>query len=105
MKQIGTWLAPDVAARPSRATSLAVSKPSPNRTPSGYMCQLFRIEPERRPQQPGEEAPVLQEVLERLLVVRAALRDPAEHPVDVDEDDQVDHPDERAGTRPRRWCR
>ena len=41
MKPMGTWLAPEVAASPSRATSDAVSKPSPKSSPSGYMCQLL----------------------------------------------------------------
>ena len=43
----------------------------------------------------GKEAAVVQEVLERFLAVLAAGRDPAEHPVDVDEDDEVDRPDDQ----------
>ena len=33
------------AEMPSRPISLAVSNPSPNRKPSGYICQLARIMP------------------------------------------------------------
>jgi len=32
-----------VAAIPSRAISVAVSNPSPNKKPSGYICQLREI--------------------------------------------------------------
>ena len=38
------------AAMPSRPTSVAVSKPRPNRKPSGYMCQLASDHPEQRPE-------------------------------------------------------
>src|ERR1700759_3953306 len=38
--QIGRPADPCVAEMPSRPISLAVSKPSPNRKPSGYKCQL-----------------------------------------------------------------
>ncbi len=37
--QTDTPFAASVAAIPSSATSVAVSKPRPNRKPSGYMCQ------------------------------------------------------------------
>ena len=40
MVQIGTPFAACVAEIPSSATSVAVSNPSPNRNPSGNMCQL-----------------------------------------------------------------
>ncbi len=39
--QIDTPWPACVAEMPSSATSVAVSKPRPNRKPSGSMCQLF----------------------------------------------------------------
>ena len=42
------WLATP-AASASSPTSDAVSKPSPNRIPSGYMCQDFEIMRKKRP--------------------------------------------------------
>ena len=38
--QIGRPFEASAAAMPRRPISVAVSKPSPNRKPSGYMCQL-----------------------------------------------------------------
>ena len=46
----GTWCVATPAASASSPTSVAVSKPSPNRTPSGYICQLdLIIERQKRP--------------------------------------------------------
>ncbi len=38
--QIGNPFDASAAEMPSSPTSVAVSKPSPNRMPSGYICQL-----------------------------------------------------------------
>ena len=55
--------------------------------------------PESGPEDPRQQAPVVQEVLEGLLVVGAAGRDLPEHPVDVDQDDEVDDPDDEQEDR------
>ena len=41
--QIGNPFEACAAAMPSTPISVAVSKPSPNKKPSGYMCQLREI--------------------------------------------------------------
>ena len=59
MYQIGRpWEAPEWRRCPSRATSVAVSKPSPKRTPSGYMCQLLADHSERRTEDAGQQAAI-----------------------------------------------
>ena len=93
MEPDGTPLAPDVAARPSKATSLAVSKPSPKRTPSGYMCQLLRMSLSAGFSNRASRPRLLRNS-SRLCSSYAPPRETlAEHPVDVDEDDEVDRPD------------
>ncbi len=54
--QIGSPLDACVAAMARRPISVAVSKPSPNRKPSGYMCQLLPIIAEQPAENAREEA-------------------------------------------------
>src|SRR2546430_17600228 len=44
-----------------RATSVAVSKPGPNRAPTGKMCHGFRVRPESGRDRRVTEAPLVQE--------------------------------------------
>ena len=69
-------------------------EPEPEEDPERIHVPALADEPEHRPQESREQAPVVEEVLEALLVVRPAGRDLPEHPVDVEQDDEVDDPDD-----------
>ena len=95
-----------VAEMPSSATSVAVSKPSPNRKPSGSACASFAHQPEQRPKQAREQAAAVQQQVEVRLDERLAALDtprrsarPRSAPATFDERRW------RTGTRPRRRCR
>ena len=68
----GTPVAPDVAARPSSATSLAVSKPRPKSTPERVHVPALADHLEHGPEQPRQQTAVVEVVLEPCLVVLAA---------------------------------
>ena len=59
-------------ARTSSATSVAVSKPSPNSTPIGYICPGLVTVCVSRPRTPVEQAALGQLLLQLGLVVAAA---------------------------------
>ena len=95
----GTWCVATPAASASSPTSVAVSKPSPNRTPSGYICQLD-LDPAAKP---ADEEAVHEAAVEQPLPRAAPGRTlPAAHvaedPDDVEQHEQVedaDDPEER----------
>ena len=68
-------------------------EPQPEQHAERIHVPALADHPERRPEDARQQAPIVQVVLERLLVVLAARGHLAEHPVDVDQDEQVDQPD------------
>ena len=89
----GRPAAPALAATTSRATSVAVSNPRPNRTPIGYICCGLVTVLVSRPKKPVHEPTTVKLTLECGLVERAALH-LAEHPDDPDQDDEVERGDD-----------
>ena len=87
------WLAV-LAEMPSRPTSVAVSKPSPNRNPSGYMCQERRTMPKTGRNTRAIRAAPGEQPVDVLLDQRAAALDGLERPPHPDEHDDVGGRDE-----------
>ena len=90
----GTWFVATPAEIASRPTSVAVSKPRPKSTPSGYICQLSRI----RLATPADEEPDMRprscsrcSSCSSSSAPRAQLAEDAD---DVEQDEQVEDPDD-----------
>ena len=83
-------LAAWVAEMPNSATSVAVSKPRPNRKPIGNRCQLLVTILNRGTKQPRQESAAVEEDVEVVLGERLAPLNRPEGPVDGDQDDQVE---------------
>ena len=70
-------------------------EPESEQDPERVHVPALADEAKHRLEEPREEPAVVEELLEGLLVIGAAGRDAPEHPVDVDEHDQVDEPDDQ----------
>src|SRR5215469_1084541 len=80
------------AEMPSNPISVAVSKPSPNKSPSGYMCQLREINRNRVRNSRLSSALGEKDVKLLLGIIFPAVR-PPEDAKDTDQHDEVDHRD------------
>ena len=89
----GRPLAAPVPASTRKATSVAVSKPSPNSRPTPYICRGRADRAHQLAEDPDEEAALVQVTLERLLVEAAPPQIP-EDLEDAEEHDDVDGGDE-----------
>src|SRR5215468_10281626 len=76
--QIGRFLAASDADKPSSATSVAVSKPKPNRKPNGYICQLLLISLNNGAKQAGQQTASSQNYIHILLDVSSSTPHPSE---------------------------
>ena len=86
------WVASSAVVA-SRATSVAVSKPMPKTTPTGYICHSLVMALIHLPEEAVHEAPVLQLALQLGLVVGALAHRP-EHLDDPGQDDDVQQGDQ-----------
>ena len=90
---------------PSRATSVAVSKPRPNRKPSGSMCQLRETSRNIGRNSRASSPRLFSSRSKSCIGEDAAARGRGGKPPDADQDDDVHRGDQRTGTAPRPRCR
>jgi len=89
MSWTGRWPAPDCDGQAEQRDLARRVEPEPEEDPERIHMPALADQPEHRPEEPREQAPVVEEVLEALLVVRPARGDLPEHPIDVEQDDEV----------------
>ena len=89
---------------PNSATSVAVSKPRPNRNPIGNMCQLLVTSRNSGRKIRDEEPALVEQDVEILLRERLAALDRLKGAVDRDQHQNVDEGDREQERAPRRSC-